>query len=474
VTAGAADVADPRPDGLNRGSGLLTFPAGFLWGAATAAYQIEGAASEDGRGASIWDTFSHAPGRTCNGDTGDTAADHYHRYAEDVRLMGSLGLRAYRFSVSWPRIQPAGKGPVNPPGLDFYSRLVDELLGHEIIPVLTLYHWDMPQALQDAGGWPNRDTSERFAEYAAIVARRLGDRVPVWTTLNEPWCSAFLGYAAGSHAPGIADPAQALRALHHLLLGHGLAAQAVRAAAGAAQLSVTVNMAPVRPATDAATDAARRIDGLLNRLLLDPLLLGSYPPDVVADTAHLTDWDFVRPGDEKLAAAPLDMLGLNYYRPIRVALGRQPGEPTEWVGSEDVRFLATAGPVTAMGWEIHPGGLRDLLCRVGTEYPKVPILVTENGAAFDDYVDPEGDVHDPERVSFLAEHLRMVHAANQTGADVRGYFVWSLLDNFEWTYGYSKRFGIAYVDYGSQRRVVKDSGRWYRDVISSNSVPTGP
>ncbi len=270
------------------------------------------------------------------------------------------------------------------------------------------------------------------------------------------------------------DPGQALRALHHLLLGHGLAARAVRAAAPTAQLSITLNMAPVTPATDSAVDAARRIDGLLNRLLLDPLLLGSYPPDVAADTAHLTDWGFVKPGDDKLVAAPLDMLGLNYYCPLRVALGRQPGEPTEWVGSDDVRFLPASGRVTAMGWEIHPGGLREVLCRVGSEYPKLPILVTENGAAFDDYVDPEGDVHDPARVSFLAEHLRMVHEAIQQGVDVRGYFVWSLLDNFEWTYGYSKRFGIAYVDYGGQRRVLKDSGHWYRDVISSNSVPIGP
>jgi beta-glucosidase len=460
----------------------LTFPAGFVWGAATAAYQIEGAASEDGRGASIWDTFSHTPGKVLAGDTGDVATDHYHRYRDDVALMAELGLSAYRFSVSWPRVRPGGSGPVNERGLDFYDRLVDELARHGITPVLTLYHWDLPQELEDAGGWGSRDTAARFAEYAAIVAARLGDRVPVWTTLNEPWCSAFLGYASGVHAPGRTDPALSLRAAHHLLLGHGLAVQALRGSLPAdRELAITLNLCAVVPSSESAADAeaARRIDGLANRLFLDPLFRGHYPDDVCADTAALSDWEFVRDDDESTIATPIDVLGINYYTPTVVGAGdgtdrgddgHLPSPASPWPGCDDVRFVRRPGPRTAMGWTIDARGLRALLHRVHQDYPGVPLMITENGAAFDDTVEPGGDIQDSARIAYLRDHLAVVHEAIHSGIDLRGYFVWSLLDNFEWSYGYSKRFGIVHVDYQTQRRTWKDSAYWYRDVIRANGI----
>ncbi|HEU5474559.1 MAG TPA: GH1 family beta-glucosidase [Actinophytocola sp.] len=451
-----------------------TFPPGFLWGAATAAYQIEGATAADGRGPSIWDTFSHTPGKVSGGDTGDVAADHYRGFREDVALMAELGLPAYRFSVSWPRVQPGGRGPANPRGLDHYDRLVDALLEHGIRPVLTLYHWDLPQELEDAGGWGARDTAARFAEYAVLVADRLGGRVPLWTTLNEPWCSAFLGYAAGVHAPGRTDPALALRAAHHLLLAHGLGTAALRAALPAGtQVSITLNLHAVEPASDtpAAADAVRRIDGLGNRLFLDPLLRGRYPADLLADTDEITDWGFVRSGDEPAIAAPIDVLGVNYYAPTLVdGGGTGPDGPSPWPGCADVRFVESTGPATAMGWPIDAGGLRALVHRVHTEYPGIPLMITENGAAFDDLVNSDGAVRDPERIAYLREHLAAVHDAIEAGVDLRGYFVWSLLDNFEWAYGYSKRFGIVHVDYATQRRVWKDSAHWYREVIRANGL----
>ncbi|SDI23689.1 beta-glucosidase [Actinokineospora alba] len=441
----------------------MKFPEGFMWGAATASYQIEGAVDEGGRGRSIWDTFAHTPGKVAGGDTGDVAADHYHRYRSDVALMRDLGLDAYRFSVAWPRVQPTGRGPANVAGLDFYDRLVDELASHDITPMLTLYHWDLPQELEDAGGWAARDTAARFAEYADLVALRLGDRVPLWTTLNEPWCSAFLGYSSGDHAPGRTDPGVSLAAAHHLLLAHGLGTQALRAALPAtARTSIVLNLAAVTPASPADSDAARRIDGLANRIFLDPLFGRGYPADVRADTARLTDWAFVHDGDEAVIATPMDLLGVNYYSPTVVELGAE-GPDGPWPGCGDIRPVVS-GPLTAMDWPIDADGLTSILTRLRDEYPAIPIMITENGAAFDD------EVHDTDRVNYLHDHLAAVHAALQAGVDVRGYFVWSLLDNFEWAYGYAKRFGIVHVDYATQRRVWRDSAYWYREVIKNHGT----
>lgn len=469
-------AAETRPERPTE----LRFPAGFEWGAATAAYQIEGAVREDGRGASIWDTFSHTPGRTADGDTGDVACDHYHRYAGDVALMARLGLGAYRFSVAWPRIQPDGTGPANPAGLDFYDRLVDTLVGHGIDPIVTLYHWDLPQALEQRGGWASRDTAHRFAAYAELVHRRLGDRVRTWITLNEPWCTAFLGYAAGVHAPGRTEPAAAFAAAHHLLLGHGEAVRGLRAA-GAERVGVAVNPSAVRPANQASPAdriAARLVDGLHNRLFLDPLFGRGYPADVLAVAGQFgppADW--LRDGDEPAIAAPLDLLGVNYYFPVAVAA--RPGEPAAapYPGSENVGFVPPAEPLTTMGWPIQPAGLTGLLERLAEDYPGTPIMITENGAAFDDRPVRAGDgdrVADLRRVAYLDGHLRAVHQAIERGVDVRGYLVWSLLDNFEWAEGYRKRFGLVYVDYPSQARILKDSARWYRDVIARGGLPAEP
>ncbi|NGM14610.1 GH1 family beta-glucosidase [Verrucosispora sp. WMMA2044] len=453
----------------------LRFPDNFLWGAATAAYQIEGAARDDGRGPSIWDTFSRTPGKVHAGHTGDVACDHYHRYADDVALMAELGLQAYRFSVSWPRIQPDGSGPVNPRGLDFYDRLTDALLGRGIDPIVTLYHWDLPQTLQDRGGWTSRDTAEHFATYASAVYARLGDRVGTWTTLNEPWCSAYLGYGNGVHAPGVQDPGAAFSAVHHLLLAHGLAVQALRAA-GAGRVGVTLNPADVRPADpNSAADAAavRLVDGLHNRIFFDPLLVGGYPDDVREHVARFVEPTFVRDEDEKIIAAPIDLLGINYYAPTYVA-GRPDGAGGggAYPGTEgQVQFLAPVGPLTDMGWMIEPAGLTRLLERIATDYPAVPLLITENGAAFPDKTaDPTTPLQDSDRVAYLDGHLRAAHEAIARGVDLRGYLVWSLLDNFEWAEGYRKRFGIVHVDYLTQRRTPKSSARWYQEVISRNGL----
>jgi beta-glucosidase len=454
------------------------FPEGFVWGAATAAYQIEGAARDDGRGPSIWDTFSRTPGKVYAGHTGDVACDHYHRYADDVALMAELGLRAYRFSVSWPRVQPDGSGPVNPRGLDFYDRLVDELRGRGIEPFITLYHWDLPQALEDRGGWTSRETAELFAEYAAAVHARLGDRVTTWTTLNEPWCSAYLGYGNGVHAPGRQDPAAAFRAVHHLLLGHGLATNALRAA-GATTVGITLNPAAVLPADPASpTDqqAVRLVDGLHNRIFLDPLLGGGYPVDVLDHVARFTGLGHLWDGDEKIIGAPVDLLGVNYYAPTYVAA--RPGAAGgggAYPGTEGIEFLPPVGPLTDMGWMIEPAGLTTLLTRLARDYPRVPLIVTENGAAFEDKLDQDdananGRVCDTDRIAYLDGHLRAAHEAIANGVDLRGYLVWSLLDNFEWAEGYRKRFGIVYVDYRTQLRVPKDSARWYREVIRRNGL----
>jgi beta-glucosidase len=460
---------DARPDTTT----TLRFPTGFRWGTATAAYQIEGAAAEDGRTPSIWDTFSRVPGKVRNGDTGDIAADHYHRMREDVALMRRLGVTDYRFSIAWPRVQPTGRGPAVQKGLDFYRRLVDELRDAGIRPVATLYHWDLPQELEDAGGWPQRETAQRFGEYAGIMAEALGDRVATWTTLNEPWCAAFLGYGNGVHAPGRTSPLASLRAAHHFNLAHGWAAQTLRAGLPAdSEISLTLNLHAVRAHTDSPEDldAARRIDAVGNRVFLDPVFRGRLPEDLVRDTAAVTDWSFVLDGDLAAAATPIDSLGINYYSPTVVAAGSSES-PSPWAGAEEhVRFLPAPGPRTAMDWPVDADGLHELLIRLRDDLPGVPLVITENGAAYDDYADPSGEVHDPERVAYLHAHLSAVHRAIGEGADVRGYFLWSLLDNFEWAYGYSKRFGIVHVDFATQRRTFKDSAHWYADVIARGGL----
>nr|WP_033279170.1 GH1 family beta-glucosidase [Streptomyces sp. NRRL F-525] len=447
---------------------MSTFDPGFLWGAATSSYQIEGAVTVDGRGPSIWDTFAATPGAVRGGDTGAVAADHYHRFPEDIALMAQLGLRAYRFSLAWPRIQPTGSGPVNQRGLDFYRRLTDTLLDHGIQPWPTLYHWDLPQSLEDAGGWPVRDTAERFAEYAALAHEALGDRITHWTTLNEPWCSAFLGYATGRHAPGRREPAAAVRAAHHLLLAHGLAAEAIRD--DASHVGVTLNLTHVTPlsADPADLDAARHVDGMQNRLFLDPLLRGAYPDDVLDDLREVTGADHIRDGDLKRIGAPLDHLGVNYYAPMLVAGSTGPVQ-SAYVGSPSVRVADGGRPRTAMGWEIDERGLLDLLLRLKADYPAVPLYITENGAAFDDVVEEDG-VHDADRIAYLDGHLRSCARAIGQGVPLEGYFVWSLLDNFEWSFGYGPRFGIVHVDYATQRRTPKDSARWYAEVIRSGGL----
>ncbi|TDC91075.1 GH1 family beta-glucosidase [Actinomadura sp. 7K507] len=456
------------------------FPTGFRWGAATAAYQIEGAAGEGGRGPSIWDTFCRTPGKVLGGDTGDVAVDHYHRFPGDVALMSDVGLTAYRFSISWPRVQPSGTGAFNQEGLDFYRRLVDALLEAGIEPWPTLYHWDLPQALEDNGGWPERETAHRFAEYANHVHAALGDRVRHWTTVNEPWCAAFLGYASGEHAPGRLDPSGSLQAAHHLMLGHGLAVEAMRSRNPGNRFGAAVNLYAVSPASDdpADLDAARRIDGMQNRLFLDPLLLGRYPEDVLEDTSR---YGFA-PADGDLAVInqPIDQLGVNYYS--RHTVAGTPGEAAQtasspfsthspWVGSDHVRFVPAGRPVTGMGWEIDADGLHEVLTRLHREYPEVPLYITENGAGYDETPDGDGTVQDEGRIAYLDAHLRACHDAIADGAPLRGYFTWSLLDNFEWAWGYSKRFGLVHVDYATQRRVPKASARWYAGVIRRGGLP---
>ena len=473
--------------GAATSTGALPFPPGFLWGAATAAYQIEGAAHTDGRGESIWDTFCRLPGAVLDKHNGDVADDHYHHVADDVALMSSLHLASYRFSTAWSRVRPGG-GAVNPAGVDFYSRLVDELLGDGIKPWLTLYHWDLPQELEDKGGWVNRDTAYRFAEYAITMHEALGDRVDVWTTMNEPWCSSFLGYTAGVHAPGRQSRPDGLAAAHHLLLGHGLAINELRSRAPEADLGITLNFTvpdPLDPADPADVDAARRIDGQFNRFFLDPILRGAYPADVLEDVAQYGLADHVRDGDMEIISAKIDALGVNYYHgdaiSARPAPGARRGEaPVERPTSSpypaaDGAFTHPRGlPVTAMGWEIQPEGLTRLLVRLHKDYTGpagVTLYITENGAAFDDVPDENGFVDDAERLAFIDVHLRAVRAAIDLGADVRGYFAWSLMDNFEWAWGYHQRFGIVRVDYDTQVRTPKASGLWYAQVAQHNAVP---
>ena len=447
------------------------FPNGFLWGAATASYQVEGAHDEDGRSPSIWDTFSRTPGKVVNGDTGDVACDHYHRYAEDVALMSELGLDAYRFSVAWPRVVPSGTGAVNHAGLDFYSRLVDRLLEHGIRPVVTLYHWDLPQVLDDRGGWLDRDSAQWFTDYAAAVVGALGDRVTHWTTFNEPWCSSVLSYAIGAHAPGHRDPVEAMVAAHHLMLAHGTAVPVIRAHSPGAEVSITLNPTQVwgpEDGDDLDADAVRRADNALNGLFFGPLFHGAYPEGFLDDTAHLTDHAFIRDGDLDTMAAPLDNLGVNNYFPTRVRAARHGEEPTNPMPAcERVVETPPRPPLTDMGWEMSPESHRLIIERSARE-SRLPIYITENGSAWPDRVSDDGRVHDPDRIAYLHGHLGAVADAIDNGVDVRGYFAWSLLDNFEWAYGYEKRFGIVHVDYDTQVRTVKDSGREYARIIAAH------
>ena len=438
-------------------TGSVNFPTGFTWGAATAAYQIEGAVNEDGRGESIWDRFSHTPGKTHNGDTGDVACDHYHRYRDDVALMKQLGLKAYRFSVSWPRVIPNGRGAANRAGIDFYDRLVDELLAANIQPFLTLYHWDLPQALQDKGGWANRDTSGYFADYATLMAGHLADRVKYWTTFNEPWVSAFVGNQYGEHAPGFTDMKLAMHVTHHLLVAHGLATQSIRTIAPQANIGIVLDFAPPEAAndTDENRAAAENIWQRGGALFLDPLFRGHYPAAV---QPLIGEYEVpIQPGDHALIAQPLDFLGVNYYRRI---VFDDKGNPARVAGAE----------YTEMDWEVHAPAFKRLLLRLTKEYKLPPIYITENGAAFTDEVSSDGEVHDERRLNYFREHLGAVREAIEEGADIRGYFAWSLLDNFEWAKGYSKRFGLVYVDYPTQRRIIKDSGKWYSQVIEQNNI----
>jgi beta-glucosidase len=440
---------------------MPSFPADFAWGVATSSYQIEGAVAEDGRGESVWDVFCRKPGAIRDGHTGDVAADHYHRWATDVELMAELGLTAYRFSIAWPRVQPDGKGPANEAGLDFYDRLTDALLARGITPVPTLFHWDLPQPLQDEdGGWLARDTAQRFADYATLAAERLADRIPMWITLNEPFVVMAFGYALGVHAPGGQLMLGALPTAHHQLLGHGLAASALRSA-GARQVAITNNYSPAWPATDDPADvaAARAYDTLHNRLFADPLLLGSYP-DLSA--FGLDGLDFVLDGDLAVISAPLDALGVNYYSPTR--LSALPGSELPF------RMEPIPGyPVTGFGWPVIPAGLTEILTlfaeRYGDRLP--PIQITENGCSLPDEAAADGTVDDQPRIGYLDGHLRAVHDAMTAGVDVRGYFCWSLMDNFEWSEGYNQRFGLVHVDFETQHRTPKASFAWYRDLIAA-------
>jgi beta-glucosidase len=451
----------PHPEGTTTVTDLHALPGDFRWGVATAAYQIEGAVAEDGRSPSIWDTFSHTPGKVAGGDTGDVACDHYHRWPEDVALMRDLGVDAYRFSLAWPRVVPGGDGPVNAAGLDFYDRLTDALLAAGITPFPTLYHWDLPQALQDRGGWTVRDTAEHFAAYAAAVAGRLGDRVTHWGTLNEPLCSAWIGHLEGRMAPGLTDITAAVRASHHLLLGHGLAVQAVRAAVPGAQVGIANNLAQIDPASGRDEDvaAARRLDGHVNRWWMDPLHGRGYPADMVA----LYGVDVpVRPSDLEAIAAPLDWFGLNFY--FRHVAADDPEGPLPHARQADLGDV----PRTHMDWEVHPPSLTRTLRRMTDDWGVPRVYVTENGAAYPDTVGPDGRVDDPERTRYLETHLAACADAVRAGVPLAGYFVWSLLDNFEWAYGYDKRFGLVHVDYATQRRTVKSSGHRFAELVRAH------
>ncbi|MCL1840193.1 MAG: GH1 family beta-glucosidase [Propionibacteriaceae bacterium] len=444
---------------------MTTFPADFTFGAATASYQIEGAATQDGKVPSIWDTFAHTPGAIADGSTGDVACDHYHRMESDLDLLADLGVDAYRFSIAWPRIQAGPGAGVNQAGIDFYSRLVDGLLARGIKPAVTLYHWDLPQWAADLGGWLNRDTAQRFAEYAGLVAAHLGDRVSEWMTINEPWCAAFLGYGNGEHAPGHKSMREAIHAAHFLNLAHGLGVQALRAELPAsARCGVVWNLSMLYPATDDPVDeaACQAARALSNDLFTEPVLRGRYDPATVQAAARFTQFDYVGAGDLAIIHQPIDFVGLNYYMTWHLrANGDNPA---------DAQFLGGDGPKTAMGWNVDPQGLTDLLVDVHARYPEMDLVVSENGSAWDDVVSPDGQVHDTARTDYLQRHLAAVADALGKGVPVKGYYAWSLLDNFEWSWGYTKRFGLYRTDYDTQARTLKDSGRWFQQFLATRTL----
>ncbi|MFU8947730.1 GH1 family beta-glucosidase [Mycetocola zhadangensis] len=459
----------------------INFPPTFIWGSATAAAQVEGAGHEGGKEDSIWDAFARVPGAVAKGDNLEVAVDHYHRYAEDVAIMKKIGLDSYRFSTSWARVVPGDRTP-NQEGLDFYSRLVDELLGAGILPWLTLYHWDLPQALEEKGGWANRDTAQRFADYAETVYGTLGDRVKNWTTFNEPFCSSLLGYASGVHAPGRQNPNDAVAAIHHQHLAHGLAVNRLREL-GAEQIGITLNLSNAIPLDEndpVDVEAARRFDVLQNRVFLEPIVTGAYAEDTLADLEQFGLRDVIQPGDMEIIGTKIDFLGVNHYHDDQVS-GHPDDSGTDghsgaterdikscWIGSEYITFPTRNLPRTAMNWEVNPSGLHKLLVRLGREYPNMPpLFVTENGSAYEDVVSEDGHVHDRDRTKYIVDHVQAVSDAIADGADVRGYFVWSLLDNFEWSWGYDKRFGIVRVDYDTQERIIKDSGLEYSNIIAT-------
>ena len=439
------------------------FPSDFLWGAATAAYQVEGAYKADGKGESIWDRFSHTPGTIQNGDTGDVACDHYNRWQEDFDLLTRLSLNAYRFSIAWTRILPEGRGQLNKAGLDFYDRLVDDLLARGIQPFVTLYHWDLPQAIQDAGGWANRDTAGNFADYAQAVAHRLGDRVAGWITLNEPRVTVYDGHVRGEKAPGLKRPDLIAPVTHHLLLSHALASQALRTETPpGTPVGISLDILDIQPASDREEDvrAATLLDARWRRSFTDPIFNGFYPEDLQEVVEFPSG--LVRPGDLETIAIPLDFLGVNYYTRLLIRAGQG--------GATDAERVPPGGQPTEMGWEVYPEGLHNMLTRLNDEYAPPRIYITENGAAFPDTLPSEGDVSDPRRVEYLREHLRQARRAIADGVPLAGYFVWSLLDNFEWAYGFSKRFGVVYTDYPTQRRIMKESGHFLGRVAATNGA----
>ncbi|MFP3915329.1 MAG: GH1 family beta-glucosidase [Actinomycetota bacterium] len=451
--------------------GSPVFPEDFLWGVAASAYQIEGAADEDGRRPSIWDTFSHTPGKTERGETGDVAADHYHRFPQDVTLMAEMGVDAYRFSISWPRLLPQGTGQVNPAGVEFYRELCEALLEAGIRPLATLYHWDLPQALQDRGGWLEPDSVEWFGEYASVAKRHLGDLVHMWATHNEPWCAAFLGHAAGVFAPGMADPAAGFVAAHHIMLSHHRAIEEMRAVEPRPQdrLGIVLNVIPALPASEEPADqeVADTVDAIHNGLFLQASLEGTYPERIRELHRRFRVDERIDTGELAEARTPIDYMGINYYNINRFTYDPESPGMGEFPGADGAVLARPPGELTEMGWGVEPEGLTDVLLRVSRQAPDLPLYVTENGAAYRDEVGEDGEVRDPRRIAYLRSHIEAVAEAIRRGADVRGYFVWSILDNYEWARGYSVRFGLVRVDYETLERTVKASGRWYRDFIAS-------
>lgn len=441
----------------------LVFPKDFLWGAATASYQIEGGWKEDGKGESIWDRFSHIPGKISDGSTGDVACDHYHLYPQDVQLMKDLGIQTYRLSISWPRIFPEGRGRPNPQGIEFYKKLINLLIQNKIKPAVTLFHWDLPQKLQDIGGWANREVAGYFADYARYLFQELGDLVPIWITINEPSVYSFVGHNEGRHAPGISDFSTALQVAHNLLLGHGKAVRAYREMGLKGEIGLAQNMSSVYPASEKEADqaAAWRNDGHWNRWFCDPLFKGEYPKDMLEWYSTRVVLPEIHKDDLEIISTPADFMGLNNYYASRIK-----HDDTRWPLNLSDSFIGEYR--TAMGWGINPECFYDLLKRLGSDYPGVKIYITENGCAFNDQINRDGEVLDDNRVDFLYNHLRSVYRALQEGVNIAGYYVWSLMDNFEWAEGYTKRFGLVYIDYPTQRRIIKKSGYWYREVIRNN------